>query len=294
MREAELAAGKPLRIFGSPNEASVSYLTPSLLIRYKQLFDQAEKLVADEPEVLERVRTARMPLNFAIMEQSKKNFTGENGVFVQAGDKWVVRPEIRLMVDPFVDLCLRTGVTGIKEWGTTPEAYRSAMYRLFYLGRNEHLAYGKKLKILSPDTLLIKPGNEKRLNDGIRGSHDPEYNWLSFPGKDLDVIIDLDKPTRIQHIECAFYQRALWLSMFPVKVDFFISDDGVKFEHVGQADNTMPIDQWDSFQRDFMADFMPRETRFVRVVARSMGTTPGSHPGAGRPANMHIDEIVVE
>src|SRR3546814_8830334 len=35
--------------------------------------------------------------------------------------KWMVRPEIRSMVDPFVDLCIRTGVTQIKEWGTTPE-----------------------------------------------------------------------------------------------------------------------------------------------------------------------------
>jgi len=56
MREALLVSGKPLRIFGSPNEAAVSYLTPSLIIRYKQLFDQAEKNVTEDPEVLERVR----------------------------------------------------------------------------------------------------------------------------------------------------------------------------------------------------------------------------------------------
>jgi len=294
MRVALLASGKQLRIFGSPNEASVSYLTPELIIRYKQLFDEAEKAVAAEPEVLERVRTARLPLNFAIMEQAKKNFAGENGVFIIAGDKWVVRPDIRSMVDPFVDLCIRTGVDQIKEWSTTPEAYRAAMYRLFYMGRNEHLAFGKNLKLLSPDTLTINNARAKLLNDGIRGSHDNSYNWLSFAGKNLDVVIDLEKPTRVQHIECAFYQRALWLSMFPVKVEFFVSDDGVNFELVGSTENTMPIDQWDAFQRDFIADFKSRETRYVRVVAHSMGITPGSHPGAGRPPYMHIDEIVVE
>lgn len=294
MRGALLASGKQLRIFGSPNEASESYLTPALIIRYKQLFDEAEKAVANEPAVLERVRTARLPLNFAIMEQSKKNFTGGNGVFIQTGEKWVVRPEIRSMVDPFVDLCIRTGVSQVKEWSTTPEAYRSAMYRLFYQGRNEHLAAGKSLKLLSPDTLTVSKERAKLLNDGIRGSHDNSYNWLSFSGRNLDVIIDLEKPTRVQHIECAFYQRALWLSMFPVKVEFFVSDDGVKFELAGSIENTMPIDQWDAFQRDFIADFKPRVARYIRVVAHSMGTTPGSHPGAGRPAYMHIDEIVVE
>lgn len=294
MREALLASGKQLRIFGSPNEAAVSYLTPSLMIRYKQLFDDAEKAVSDDPEVLERVRTARLPLNFAIMEQAKKNFTGENGVFIRRDARWVVSPEIRAMVDPFADLCIRTGINQVKEWSTTPEAYRSAMYRLFYQGRNEHLAVGKSLKLLSPDTLTVSPERAKLLNDGIRGSHDNSYNWLSFPGRNLDVVIDLEKPTRIQYIECAFYQRALWLSMFPVKVEFFVSDDGVKYDLVGTTENTMPIDQWDSFQRDFIADFKPREARYVRVVAHSMGITPGSHPGAGRPPYMHIDEIVVE
>ncbi|HUX94923.1 MAG TPA: DUF4838 domain-containing protein [Bacteroidales bacterium] len=294
MKEALLASGMPLRIFGSPNEASVSYLTPPLIIRYKQLFDQAELSVAAEPEVLERVRAARMPLNFAIMEQSKKNFTGDNGVFMKSGDTWVVRPEIRSMVDPFVDLCIRTGVTMIKEWGTTPEAYRSAMYRLFYMGRNEHLAFGKKLIVMSPDTLLLPVAMQPMLNDGIRGGHDPEYNWLSFPGKDLDVIIDLEKPTRVQHVECAFYQRAFWLSIVPKSVEFYVSNDGKKFELVSSVQNTLPIDQWDTFQRDFIADFMPREVRYVRVVAHSIGNTPGEHPGAGRPARTHIDEIVVE
>jgi hexosaminidase len=168
------------------------------------------------------------------------------------------------------------------------------MYRLFYFGRNEHLAVGKKLKLFSPDTLTVSYERSKLLNDGIRGSHDNSYNWLSFAGKDLDVLIDLEKPTRVQHIECAFYQRALWLSIFPVKVEFFVSDDGVKFELVGITENTMPIDQWDAFQRDFIADFKSRETRYVRVVAHSLGITPGSHPGAGRPPYMHVDEIVVE
>jgi hexosaminidase len=77
-------------------------------------------------------------------------------------------------------------------------------------------------------------------------------------------------------------------------VEFFVSDDGIKFEPAGSIENTMPIDQWDAFQRDFAADFKPREARYVRVIAHSMGITPGSHPGAGRPPYMHIDEIVVE
>ena len=82
--------------------------------------------------------------------------------------------------------------------------------------------------------------------------------------------------------------------MFLKKVEFFVSDDGEKFDPVGNVDNTLPIDQYDSFQRDFIADFQPVDARFVRVVAHTIGNTPESHPGAGQAARMHIDEIVVE
>jgi hypothetical protein len=294
MRETVIRSDRPLSIFGSPNAASVSYLTPPLIDRYTELFDQAESAVVDSAVLLERVRIARLPLNFAILEQAKKNFTGERGVFIKPGDQWIVRPEIRSMIDPFVDLCIRQGVTRVKEWNTTPEAYRSAMYRLFFQGRNEHLAFGKPVKFLSPDISMIREDERGMLTDGIRGSHDTEYGWLDFQGKDLDAVIDLGEMKKVQHIECAFYQLAMWLSIAPVKVDFFISSDGQNFENVGTINNTLPIDQYDSFQRDFIVDFLPRDAKFVRVVAHTLGNTPEWHPGAGQAARMHIDEIVVE
>jgi len=294
MREALINSNQPLRIFSSPIEAENSYLTPSLIEKYKQLFDQAELAVTDKPEVLERVRIARLPLNFAIMEQAKKNYTGDQGIFVKNGDKWIVRPEIRSMIDPFVDLCIRQGVTRVREWSTTPEAYRSDMYRLFYQGRNEHLAFGKNVKLISPDSGSISAEALKKLTDGIRGSNDRGIGWLDFQGKDLDVVIDLGKIQKIQHIECGFYQFAAWLGIFPKKVEFFVSGDGLKFEKVGAVDNTLPIDQYDICQRDFISDFVPRDARYIKVVANTIGNTPESHPGAGQAAWMHIDEIVVE
>ena len=294
MRVALIKSNQPLRIFGSPDEAGVSYLTPSMVERYKQIFDEAESAVKDDPGVLERVRIARLPLNFAIMEQSKKNFTGEHGIFIKTGDKWVVRPEIRSMIDPFVDLCLRQGVTRIREWSTTPEAYRSDMYRLFYQGRNEHLAFEKKIRLISPDSLKFPAETVKKLTDGIRGSNDRRNNWFDFQGQNLDVIIDMGKTVKVQHIECGIYQFAAWLGIAPKSVGFFVSDDGAEFEKVGTVENALPIDQYDICQRDFIADFMPRDVRYVRVVAQTIGNTPDSHPGAGQAAWMHIDEIVVE
>ena len=144
MREELMKGGKPLRIFGSPNEASDTYLTPALIAKYNLLFDEAEKLVADSAEILERVRIARLPLMYATMEQAKKNFTGENGLFEKVNGKWEAKTNIRNMVDEFTDLCKREGVTQVKEWSTSPEDYRSAMYRMIFAGNERAPGIWKK------------------------------------------------------------------------------------------------------------------------------------------------------
>lgn len=294
MQAALLESGEPLRIFGTPIEAESSYLTPAHIERYEALFEEAETAVADQPEIFERVKVARLPLEFAIMEQAKKKFKGEGGVFTNIEGQWEVRTAIRSKIDPFTDLCNRMGVTQIKEWSTSPEEYRAAMYRLFSQGMNEHLAYGKNITFLSPDTTKLPENACQMLTDGVRGSHDYAYNWLAFPGQNLEVIIDLEEVKKVRRIESAYYQYAYWLRILPKKVDYYVSEDGKIFEQVGQVLNTLPIDHYGGQQRDFISEFEPREARYVKVVAETIGNTPAWHPGGGRPAHMLIDEIVVE
>ncbi len=294
MREELIKGGKPLRIFGSPNEAAITYLTPMLISKYNQLFDEAEKLVSDSTEILERVRIARLPLMYATMEQAKKNFTGENGLFEKVNGKWEAKTKFRNMVDEFTDLCKREGVTQVKEWSTTPEEYRSAMYRIFSQGMNEHLAYGKKALLISPDTSGINATELIMLTDGKRGSHDYDNNWVIFAGKNLEAVIDLGKVEKVRKIGSGYYQLGFWLRLLPTNVEYYTSVDGKKFELVDNIKNTLPIDQYGGYLREFNTEFTSRDARYIKIRAVSMGNTPGWHPGAGRPANMLIDEIVVE
>ncbi len=295
MRDALLKSEKPLRIFGTPIEAASSYLTPALIDQYEAIFDKAEAAVADSAVILERVKIARQPLEFAIMEQAKKNFAGELGVFEKVNGKWEVKTKIRSKIDPFTDLLIREGVTQVKEWSCSPEEYRSAMYRLFSQGMREHHALGKKITFISPAMdNLPKDQDPAMLTDGKRGSHDYDYNWFSFPGENLEVVIDLESSKTVRRIESAYYQYAFWLRVLPKKVEYFVSDDGQNFKLVGAVDNTLPIDQYGGQQRDFIAEFEPIPARYIKVKAHSIGNTPGWHPGAGRPARMLVDEIVVE
>lgn len=294
MKIAMLDSGAPLRIFGSPNDAVDTYLTPELIGRYNVLFDQAENATSSAPEILERVRIARLPIQFAFMEQAKKNYVGERGVFSKINGKWEINSKIRKMINPFTDLCNRQGVTRVKEWSTPPEEYRSAMYRLFSQGMNEHLALGRKVEFLSPQEATLPSGAGAMLTDGKRGSHEYGYNWLAFPGMDLEAVIDLGSTKKIQRIEAAFYQYGQWLRLLPTRVEYSTSKDGKSFELVDEIINTLPIDQYGSIQRDFIADFPTKKVRYVKIKAYTIGKLPEWHPSAGRQPYMLIDEIVVE
>ena len=294
MHQELLKGTKPLRIFGSPSEDSLSWLTPALLGKYNLLFDEAEKLVSDSVALLERVRIARLPLMYASMEQAKKNFIGENGLFQKVDGKWEVKTNVVKMVDEFTDLCRREGVTLVKEWSTSPEEYRSAMYRMIAQGMNEHLAYGKKIILISPDTSLLNETKLKMLTDGKRGSHDYGNNWVIFGGKDLEAVIDLGKVEKVRKLGSGYYQLGFWLRLFPTNVEYYTSLDGKNFQLVENIKNTLPIDQYGGYIREFNVEFVPRDARYIKIKACSMGNTPGWHPGAGRPAQMMIDEVVVE
>ena len=166
------------------------------------------------------------------------------------------------------------------------------MYRLFSQGMNEHLAYGKKATIVSPSNITEE--RAAMLTDGKRGSHDYAYNWLAFSGKPLEVVIDLEETKTVRRIESAWYQYAFWLRLYPTKVEYFVSTDGNTYELAASVVNTMPIDQYGGFQRDFIGNFEAREARYIKVVAHTLGNFPEWHPGSGRAVTMLIDEIVVE
>lgn len=295
MREALLRSEKPLRIFGTPNEAAASYLTPDLMARYHQLFDQAEAAVKHDPIVLERVRIARQPLVYATLEQAKKAFAGPGGIFEKVNGKWQVKPSMRALIDPFTDLCLRQGVTQLKEWSCPPEEYRSAFYRMLSQGMNEHLAYGKTATFVTPAANTLSPQAVTMLTDGVRGAQDYDYSWVSTNGKEnVEVVIDLEQTKTVRYLESSFYQYGFWLKLLPKKVEYYVSEDGKNYDLVGSIDNTLPIDQYGGRVRDFATSFAPRNARFVKLIAYTIGSTPEWHPGAGRTASILLDEIVVE
>ena len=61
-----------LFLYGDPSQAFDAFLRPELLERYTSLFDQAEKAVKQNSKVLNRVKMARLGVDYAVLEASRK------------------------------------------------------------------------------------------------------------------------------------------------------------------------------------------------------------------------------
>ena len=101
-----------------------TFLSDSLITIYNSLFDQAEKAVSKSPEILERVKTARLPVYYAMLEIAKDEKKGKRGAFIVAdSNSKIPNPAIVKILYDFVYQCIRTNVTRVTEWRTTPLEY---------------------------------------------------------------------------------------------------------------------------------------------------------------------------
>ena len=113
-----------MSIFGSPVEDKETFLSESLIARYNEIFDNAENKVMKTPVIYDRVRSARLPVYYAMLEIARSEKTGARGAFT-AGPTTQLTPNRKVMdiLNKISYHCIKTNVTRITEWRTTPKEY---------------------------------------------------------------------------------------------------------------------------------------------------------------------------
>lgn len=154
----------------------------------------------------------------------------------------------------------------------------------------KHLAVGKKITWNEGchwDTAWYPSTGETALTDGIFGTwafKTRDQRWQRYYC-DLDVTIDLEKAQPIHYIGACFLSQRILNVAFPVKVEMFVSNDGVNFEKVGESTYRMRDEaQVSGDYMDFGAP-VNAVARYVRFVARR-------NPAPGHAA-LQLDEIVI-
>jgi hypothetical protein len=85
-----------------------THLTNELLTQADALWEQAQKLAADQPEVLDRVRLSRMSVDYAIAERARLEAAKKDG------DASFVALAVRRF-KPFVETLASSGLTNLRE-----------------------------------------------------------------------------------------------------------------------------------------------------------------------------------
>jgi hypothetical protein len=116
--------GRKLSIYSTPLTEKDSYLTPELISEYNAIFDKAENAVINSPEEFTRLKTARLPVKYAMLEIIKEEQVTEWETLlpIQSG-KAKLPPEVSQLLYDFVYHCLRTKVGRLSEWHTPPKEY---------------------------------------------------------------------------------------------------------------------------------------------------------------------------
>ncbi len=161
-----------------------------------------------------------------------------------------------------------------------------------YLSFITDKALNAGISVEEPYSPEYSAGGVKSLVDGIRGTTNfRDGLWQGYKGTDIDAVVDLKKAETISQVGAGFYQSVSSYIFMPTSVEFFVSEDGVHFDSVGVVQNEVSEKNTDTVIKDFGLSFKPREARYVKMVAKSIGVCPPWHIGAGAKAWLFIDEI---
>jgi len=295
MKEELVKSNSQLLIYGSPVTAVKDYLSPHLIKEYNRIFDEAEDAVKNENAYLERVKNARLPLQYAMLQQAKVIGEGELGIILKdENNNYKVNPGITTSLEEFSIGCKAIGNVYINEKQLDIDTFVSGYKSLVAKTMKNLVGLFKPVKYLIEPSWKYPANGIKTLTDGLRGDEDYRFNWLGFEGEDMEVVLDLGEITTIKKVSADFLQVILSWVFLPQQIEVSISDDGNNFKNVSIVKNTESLEKDGAFIQTFYAEFAPVQTRYIKVKADNIEICPDWHIGHPLEAWIFTDEIVVE
>ncbi|MDX5584958.1 MAG: DUF4838 domain-containing protein [Aureibaculum sp.] len=285
-----------LFLYGDPSQAFDSYLNAELLDQYNTFFNNAEKAVSYDPEIVARVQVARLSIDYAILEASKKGLS-EKYQLITKNDRGEmnVNPFVKDKLENYYQTCNKANITLMNEMGFTVEEYYTNYKKAILVASKPNKAKGKKV------TLLTKPkkyANEdpQTLTDGALGGNGFYANWLGFEGNDLEAIIDLEAEESISSISMAFLKVTNHIVFYPLHVTYYYSIDNMNYVKLGTVNNKDPLVKTTKVNeiQYFNLEFSIVNARYIKIVAESMKQAPYWHHGSGLPSWIFADEVIID
>lgn len=152
-----------------------------------------------------------------------------------------------------------------------------------------------KITISSKYTPQYAAGGPDGIINGVRG--DKEWrkgDWQGYQGQDFEAVIDLGGEKEVRRFSAGFLQDTRAWIIMPKEVVFLVSMDGVDYKEVARTGHSVKDRDMEAQVHDLVKEVAPMKARYVKVRAVNYGDLPSWHLGAGYPAYIFIDEIMVD
>ena len=284
-----------LFLYGDPSQGFDSFLSPENLLNYDILFNKALSSVELDSEYYKRILRSKISIDYAVLESYRKNFSDLYQLTKTENDIKSINPKLIRRLNAFSKTCNDNNITLMNEMGFTVSDYIVNYRKALKTAIKENLASFKDVTLL---TVPKKYANEdpKVLTDGALGGNSFYSNWLGFEGNNLNAVVDLGELKEIKSLSMNFLQVTNHIVFFPVQVEFFYSDDNLKWKSLGKVSNKSDLSPKSKVNdiQTFSINAGELKARYIKVIADNMSKAPIWHHGADLPSWIFADELIIE
>ena len=284
--------GTRLDIFERPNAHQNDFLAARSIQQYNGLFTVAENAVAKDPVLLQRVKVARLPIEYATLSIAAESVFGPRGFFREYQGVPQQKSAMIKLIDDFETVSNENHVRSVNESNLKPSEFCAAIRRLLDLETKGNLAFRKSVAANPSPSLKYGRGDVTLLTNGVHGSSDFGIQWLGWEGVDFEVVVDLGFPTACHEVvTSSLSSQRSWI-LHPKAISCEVSADGVTYAPAG-TDSVAGDPRTEPLLHEFKFSMPNTPIRYVRLHVTGTKTLPAWHPGAGGKSWVFLDEIVV-
>ena len=121
-----------------------------------------------------------------------------------------------------------------------------------------------------------------RFNDG---------EWLGYNASDFESILQFSQPEQIQTVQFNFFNAPGSWVYLPSEVKVLSSMDGKNFEEIANQKN---FNDETSGRVAVQLTIAKKQMKYIKLVAKHLAKIPEGKTGAGSPAWLFLDEVVIK
>ena len=157
-----------------------------------------------------------------------------------------------------------------------------------------HKAIGKNVTISAAAHSKYSSALPFGFVNGIRSSVVYKSGeWTAWRKTPVDIIVDMEQTEPYSSVAVGMLCDNAAHIFFPTRIVVSVSDDGEEFTVVAEEEYEVGAKEPNAVLNDFKFEFPQTSARFVKVYMEPVMTIPPGHNGAGTPAYMFVDEIMV-